>query len=284
MGDTKERFLESAAIHKGGVAETIRIPGQIRVPLIIGGLGPLAHIPFLEALLSANPTAQKDQDHPGYGLVSATSIIDRTDALKKQAAGDPNAYYEVGGRILSIAEAAKKEGFDFFVVICNTAHAWREELKPYLPIPWIPLMGSAVAEIREKHPEAQRIGILGTDGTMMAGLYTKAVTDAGLTPVNLDLGSQIQNDVMAAIYDSVFGVKATGATVSDESIKLLTKAADHLVLEKGAEVIIGGCTEIPPALNGRYKRTPFIDPVDALAQVVLKLSMDKNAQFPRNDY
>lgn len=281
MGDAKERFLESAAMCKGGVAEAIRIPGQTRVPLIIGGLGPLAHIPFLEALLSANPTAQKDQDHPGYGLVSATSIIDRTDALKKQAAGDPSAYYEVGGRLLAIAQQAKREGFDFFVVICNTAHAWREALEPSLPIPWVPLMGSAVSEIQEKYPGVKRVGILGTDGTMMAGLYTKAVADAGLTPINLDLGSQEQNDVMSAIYDTGFGVKATGVTVSDESIKLLTKAADYLVLERGAEVVIGGCTEIPPALNGRYNRVPFIDPVDALAQVVLKLAMDKKAQFPQ---
>lgn len=284
MGDAKERFLESAAKYKGGVAETIRIPGQVRVPLIIGGLGPLAHIPFLEALLTANPTAIKDQDHPGYGLVSATSIIDRTDALKQLAVGNPTSYYEVGGRILSIAQQAKKEGFDFIVVICNTAHAWLEELEPYLPIPWVPLMGSAVTEIQEKHPGVKRVGILGTDGTMMAGLYTKAVADAGLTPVNLDLGSQIQNEVMAAIYDPRFGVKATGATVSNESIQLLTKAADYLVLEKGAQIVIGGCTEIPPALKGRYNRVPFIDPVDTLAKAVLKLSMDKNAQFPRNNH
>lgn len=282
MGGHKDRFLESAARH-AGLAEAIRIPGQARIPLIIGGLGPLAHIPFLEALLTANPTAQKDQDHPGYGLVSATSIIDRTDALKKQAAGDPSSYYEVGGRILSIAQQAEREGFDFFVVICNTAHAWRKELGPYLPIPWVPLMGSAVADIQERFPDVQRVGILGTDGTMMARLYTEAVEEAGLTSVNLDLGSKMQNKVMSAIYDPRFGVKATGATVSDESIKLLTEAADFLVLERGAEVIIGGCTEIPPALNGRYKRVAFVDPVDALARKVLSLSMDKHASLKEFD-
>ncbi|QQG40606.1 MAG: amino acid racemase [Candidatus Levyibacteriota bacterium] len=273
MGGVHEKFLESA---NKGLAETIRIPRQVRVPLVVGGLGPLAHIPLLEALLTANPSATKDQDHPGYGLVSATSITDRTDALKKQAAGNPNSYYEVGGRILAIAQQADKEGFDFFVVICNTAHAWREDLEPYLPIPWVPLMGSAVAEIKEKHPNAERVGILGTDGTMMTGLYTKAVTDAGIFPINLDLGSPEQNAVMSAIYDTGFGVKATGTTVSNTSIHLLTEAADYLVSARGAEVIIGGCTEIPPALKGRYKTVPFIDPVDSLAQAVLKLAMNKN--------
>lgn len=259
-------------------AEMVKIPSQSRVGAIIGGVGPLAHTDFERILLNRNPGAKKDQEHPGYILINGTGIIDRTDALKKRAAGEDGAYLEVGDRILAAAQHAEKAGLEFFTIICNTAHAWRKDLLSKLPIPWVPIMGSAVQQIQELYPNVSRVGILGTDGTMMAGLYTNAVEKSGLTPINPDLNSSQQNQVMAAIYDRTFGVKATGATVSDEARKLLAGVADYLVSERGAEVIIGGCTEIPPALKDRYDKVPFIDPLDALADVFLKLSMDKNAK------
>lgn len=267
------------------LAEMCRIPSQQRVGGVIGGVGTLAHTDFERIVLDRNkirdPRVSRDQDHPGLILVNGTGISDRTEALKLKEAGDDSAYIEVGDRILAAAQGFQREGAEFFTIICNTAHAWFIDLQDILPIPWVPIMGSAVQRIKEDYPEVKRVGILGTDGTMMAALYTDAVSAGGLVPVNLDLGSAQQSEVMAAIYNSVFGVKATGATVSDRARELLTKQADYLVNEMGAEIIIGGCTEIPPALKGRYNRVPFIDPLDALADVFLKLSMDRNARIPQ---
>lgn len=281
MGQPQESSRFKGAEVYPSLAEMVRIPRQARVGAIIGGVGPLAHTEFERILLARNNSATKDQDHPGFVLVNGTGIIDRTEALKQKEAGDETAFIEVGNRILAAAEHFKRDGASFFTIICNTAHAWRDDLMPYLPIPWVPIMGSAVQQIQQQYPNANRIGILGTDGTMMAGLYTKAVQKAGLVPVNLDFGSPQQSQVMAAIYDSTFGVKATGATVSNKARQLLTEAADFLVSQKGAGIVIGGCTEIPPALKGAYNRVPFIDPLDALADVFLKLSMDKNAPIPQ---
>lgn len=271
------------SIYKDLSVGEILIPGQVRKPFILGGLGPLAHVEFLKTFLDVNSDAQKDQQHPAHRLESGTSIGDRTEALQKLAEGDDRAYVSVGRQIARYVGDASQQGCDFFVVICNTAHAWKEDLEPYLPIPWVPLMGSAVQQIQEQYPSASRVGILGTNGTMMTGLYTRAVMEAGLTPVNLDRGKDrsMQQKVMDAIYGKPFGVKATGSTVSNEAIQLLTEAADYLVKERGVEVIIGGCTEIPPALNNRYNRVPFIDPVYSLAKRTLQLAMDKDTPLPQ---
>jgi len=258
------------------IAELLKISGQVHVPFIVGGLGPASQIPFLEYLLKYNSKAASDQDHIGYMLANTTPLPDRTTALKQRQSGDDSLYREIERAILAFAIHAHKQGFSSISFICNTIHAWRDELQPKMPIPWVSLMDATVQTIQEEYPQTKRIGILETDGVLITGLYTRTIRQNNLDPINLKLNSSQQNAVMDAIYNKRYGIKATGVVVSQNAVKILQSAAGYLV-QQGAEVIVVGCTEIPLALNKQtYNEIHIIDPVSCLAKTLLKLAMNKS--------
>lgn len=263
------------------LAEQVRIPGQGRVPYIVGGIGPASQIPFLEHLLRFRSEARGDQEHIGYVLVNETPFPDRTEALLVRET-DPRQYEEIGVRIINAARKARMESCGFIIFICNTIHAWRDELQPLLLLPWVPIMGSVAQELVENYREGTSVGVLSTTGTLKMRLYDKALEKVGLVPVTLPLDSEMQQSVMDAIYHKDYGIKATGVTVSDRAVQTLTAAADWLVDNYNTKVIIGGCTEIPLALNAQtYRRVSIVDPLESLARLTLKLALDPNASFPK---
>lgn len=257
------------------IAKILKISGQTHVPFIVGGLGPASQIPFLKYLLKYSSKTVTDQDHIGFMLVNATSIPDRTTALKLRQSGDDSLYREVERAILAFAIHAHKQGFNSISFICNTIHAWRDELQPKMPIPWVSLIDTTVRMIKDEYPRVKKIGILETDGTLITGLYSKTVRQNDLDPIALELNSPQQNTVMKAIYNKQYGIKATGTVVSQNAVKIIQSTADYFI-QQGAEAIIAGCTEIPMVLNEQtYKGVLVIDPVSCLAKALLKLAMNK---------
>jgi aspartate racemase len=120
--------------------------------------------------------------------------------------------------------------------------------------------------LRSTFPALREVGLLATSGTIASGVYEKALETAGLTQVVP--GPALQARVMNAIYGPQ-GVKAgftSGACMDD-----ICSAVDALV-ERGVEVIVLGCTELPLLLpegeftagNGRTIR--LADPTAILAR------------------
>lgn len=250
------------------------IPGQKLLPGIVGGIGPLSHTDFERLMLQVNTTATRDQDHPMYLLLNATSIPDRTVAIKKEKAGDSSLSREVEDKIVAFINQLADNGCDFVDLICNTSHYWHPRVKDKIKIPWIHMMQVTARMIKETYEEVKNVGILATDGTLMSRLYHDALEAEGLKALSPQVGSDIQNDVMTAIYDTSFGIKATKNRVDEKAIYNLVKGADYLK-ENGAEIIIAGCTEISVALPPAYRVIPVVDPMLSLAQVTFDLSMGR---------
>ena len=59
---------------------------------------------------------------------------------------------------------------------------------------------------------------------------------------------------------------------------LLIKASEHLE-EKGAEIIIMGCTEIPLALSQEDFHLPLINPVEILAESAVHIALGNNKKL-----
>lgn len=240
---------------------------QSKLPGILGGLGPLAHIEFEQRLLhhSTRRGAQSDQDHPNWIVLSAASTPDRTKSL--MGTGPDCMPY-----LISSAHRLEAMGADFLVVTCNTAHSFHHAVQAQLNIPWLHMMDATVQYIAENFSTVQQVGVLATDGTLRSQLYTTSLVQYGFSPILPTLGSPIQKRIMASIYSSNWGIKATGASVSDMALIELIVASRWLA-DQGAELIIAGCTEISIGL-ARLSQLPinWIDPLDVMANLTLDLT------------
>lgn len=240
---------------------------QLKLPGILGGLGPLAHIEFEQRLLhqSSRRGAQYDQDHPDWVVLSAASTPDRTKSL--MGTGPDCVPYLVDG-----AHQLKAMGADFLVVTCNTAHSFYHTVQAQLDIPWLHMMDATVNYIAKSFPSVRQVGVLATDGTLRSQLYTTSLAQYGISSIFPPLGSSIQARVMESIYSPDWGIKATGAWVSDIALIELIVASRWLA-DQGAELIIAGCTELSIGL-ARLSQLPinWIDPLDVMANLTLDLT------------
>lgn len=249
---------------------------QKLLPGIIGGIGPLSHTDFERYLLSENKDAKVDQEHISYVLVSATSIPSRPLAVEQEQQGNNVLSNEVEEKLMYYANLLADDGADFIVILCNGAHFWYERVRQRIPIPWIHIMETTAEYIKKQHPSISQVGVLATDATLRGQLYQKAFQQRDLHVIAPDIESSTQKDVMKAIYDEKIGIKATGARVDKQAIRLLYEASNYLK-DQGAQMVIAGCTEISIALPGNYDRLPVVDPMQVLARKVISLALRRDS-------
>lgn len=234
---------------------------------IIGGLGPYSHIDFEKRIIDESTFrgAKKDQQHPPWILVNIPQTPDRTKALFKTG-DNPVPYLIKAAKILESAGAAA------FFVVCNTADAFRKQVQKTVSIPWISFMEIVADKIIRDFKNINKVGVLGTNGTIQAGLYPKTLSRFCIDVISPKVGDDIQNKVMEAIYNPDFGVKASGTAVSPYAFKLIMEGVNWCI-KRGAQIIIPACTEISVVLNPQlYKATKTIDPLDCASQVFLDLT------------
>jgi aspartate racemase len=242
-------------------------PGQRNLLGIYGGVGPLSHTLFEQHLLASSHRhgARTDQEHPVWLLASASSTPNRMTSI---AGTGENA----SGHLRHFAHLLERAGADVLFVVCNTAHAYHEAVQRELGIPWVHLMDLTADYLCRTCPAVTRVGVLATDGTLSTGLYHRALGARALVPVAPEVDSETQALVMEAIFDASWGIKATGAAVSDRARANLARAADWAV-DGGAQAVIAACTEVSLALTGEtYTRVPVIDPLRVAADLAVTLA------------
>jgi len=243
------------------------VNAQLRLPGIIGGLGPAAHVELENRLLreGVRRGAQQDQDHIAWVLVSATNVPERTEALLLGQTHDcVEAMAAAAFRLIAA-------GADFAAVPCNTAHALRDEVTARAPLPWLDLIDVTCDELERRYPRGSRVLVLSTTGTLQTGLYRRRLLAAGYEAVEFAPDSPEQSGVMQAIFDPLFGVKATGARVDERALELARAA---LEAARDAACAIAGCTELSIAFARASDLTcDVIDPLDALASATYDVAL-----------
>jgi len=238
--------------------------------IIGGGVGPLAGLLLHRLIIENTPEAARDQDHLRILHCCLPDLVpDRTEALLQ---GTPERPALGMARIIQAALKTAEE-LDFCSVIgipCNTFHApaiWRifqEALGDGRGrFTLINMVEETIKDLsRQFSRRPARVGILSTTGTRESGLFSMALTEAGMIP--LEVPGAKQDLIHRAIYDPRWGLKATAAP-SAEALGVVTEAAERLVAS-GAEAIILGCTELPLALSDPFLQdVPLIDPMTVLA-------------------
>lgn len=228
--------------------------GSSEIIGILGGMGPAATADFYTKLVSMTP-GHSDQDHLRTVIWSDPTVPDRTEALLGRGA-DPTPWLLHGSRIL------REAGATVIAIPCNTAHAFLPGIADQVGIPIVHMIGEVGQHLTTLRPHIRTVGLLATTGTIQAGLYQEWLAQAGIELLLSDPTSQ-ENDVMPAIRAVKSG--ELGSVSADR----LARAARQLI-DRGAQAVIAGCTEIPLGLSAEAIPVPLIDPATVLAGVLVR--------------
>lgn len=256
--DTNQAYVDYALAHE----ERERPPG-FKIG-IIGGVGPAATVDFMNKIIR-NTDACRDQDHVKLIVEHNPKIPDRTANLIADGEDPTIAIYSACKR-LEANDAA------LIAIPCNTAHAYVERIQPYLSIPIVNMLFETISYTLRHYSGREKVGLLATSGTIASRVYHDAAQGAPFELIVPD--QEHQQKVMRAIYGEK-GVKA--GYVEGECKEDLMQALTHLV-DRGATVVILGCTELPlllaqtPDLAVAGKNVAVLDPTEILARRCVSLS------------
>ena len=220
---------------------------------ILGGMGPEATIDLFYKIIKFTP-AEKDQDHFRIIIDNNPKIPDRTAAILGKGEDPLPALQET-------ARNLEKAGADFIIIPCNTAHYFLPQIQKSVNIPVLNMIEETAKETQKRIFSIQKVGLLAS-----IGIYKTEIYHQHFKKFNIEVISPEEKDkeeVMKAIY----AVKA--GNLSEEIKKNILKIAQKLI-DKGAEAIITGCTEIPLILKEGDVSVPIIDPTQVLAKIAIQ--------------
>lgn len=223
---------------------------------ILGGMGPEATSLFFQRIITMTD-AEKDQDHLKMIIYNDPEIPDRTEAIMK------NGENPVSIALRGIGLLEKME-VDFIAIPCVTMHFFFNEIEMHTKIPILNIIEETALYIKTQYPDSRKIGILATEGTYHCRIFEKVYSENDLETIVPD--EKGKSDLMESIYGNK-GVKA--GFNKDYCKGLIMHVSDNL-LKKGADVIVGGCTEIPIAVGQEDFKVPFVDSLSVLAMASIK--------------
>ncbi len=227
---------------------------------VFGGMGPEATVLFFQRVVELTP-AQSDQEHIPIIIYNQPQIPDRTQAILGQGES-PAPALQKGIAVLENA------GAEFICIPCNTAHHYFQELLEVATAPIINLIDCVVEYGMKTVPRLQKVGLLATIGTIKARLYQNAFARRNVEVLHPEAWEL--NDLQSIL--------SRLKSKNRESFAV-QKMAEGLV-DKGAEAVILGCTEL--SLIAAELRLPVwvFDSTEILAQKAVRCALNLEEPIP----
>jgi aspartate racemase len=222
---------------------------------ILGGMGPEATARLFVRIIALT-SAERDQEHLPVVIYNLPQIPDRTAAIQGQGES-PVPLAMKGLRILA------ESGADFIAIPCNAIHHFYSELQAAVNVPLLHLIAEVHRAATQRWPNLRRLGLLATDGTLQSGVYQKIFAATGCEIIFPDASRQ--KEVMSAMY----AIKAGEKRFRD-------------LLERRAEGIILGCTDLSLVKNFLANDLPILDSTEVLAQACVEVARGMR-EIPRYD-
>ena len=163
--------------------------------------------------------------------------------------------------LFGACESLKRGGVDAIALCANTAHLFADQLQEKIQLPIIHI-GSETAKVIRKQG-LKRVGLLGTKFTMEMKFYGKKLEEYGLDVLIPE--KQETRDYLQFTIKEELG----RGLIKEETMRSYCSIVEDLV-ERGAEGVILGCTEIPMLISQKHFSIPVFDTTRIHAQAIVE--------------
>ena len=184
------------------------------------------------------------------GLHSAKLVLVSVDFAEIEKLQHQGKWKETGNILSKAAQSLEKAGADFILICTNTMHLVAPQIQAEISVPLLHIADATAEEVTKFG--ISKIGLLGTAFTMEEDFYKgRLENEYGLEVL---VPNQADRKIVhQTIYDELCLGK-----IEDASRKEYLRIIDTLI-ERGAEGIILGCTEIALLVKPEHTATKLFD-------------------------
>lgn len=163
--------------------------------------------------------------------------------------------------LYSACESLKKGGVDGIALCANTAHLYADRLQEAINLPIIHIVTETAKTINKK--KFKKIGLLGTKFTMEMTFYINKLESFGLEAIIPE--KQETRDYIQFTLREELGVGFINPDTKQKYKEIVKKLVD-----RGAECIVLGCTEIPMLISQEDFEIPVFDTTKIHSEAIVE--------------
>lgn len=199
------------------------------------------------------------------GLHSAKCVLYSVDFAEVESCQAKGDWESAGNLLASAAFSLEKAGADFIVLCTNTMHKVVSYMEDKINIPILHIADTTAAHIHQK--QVKTIGLLGTKYTMEQDFYKSRMERNGIKVI-------VPNQEERNIVNTIIYEELCLGEINPSSREYYSKVIDQLV-ERGAEGIILGCTEIGLLVKQEDEEVPLFDTTEIHAIEAVKKALGR---------
>jgi len=173
---------------------------------------------------------------------------------------------KLGSIVCEAAIGLEKSGADFILICTNLMHKVVPIVEKKVSIPIIHIADVTSMEIKAQ--KLRKVALLGTIFTMEEDFYKNRIESHGIEVILPD--KEDRQEVSRVIYEEL-----CRSIIKEDSQAKYEEIIEKMI-EKGAEGVILGCTEIPLLLE--KSRIPLFNTTEIHALSAVKLALEKRKE------
>ncbi|AQS44872.1 aspartate/glutamate racemase family protein [Bacillus velezensis] len=197
------------------------------------------------------------------GLHSAKCLLYSVDFKEIEHYQSVGAWDKAGEALGQVARSLEKAGADFIVICTNTMHKVLGYIQEMITIPILHIADATAEQIIRQ--DIRSIGLLGTKYTMEQDFYKSRIASH-------DINVIVPDDEERELINNIIYQELCLGEIKQSSKNIYKKIINNLV-DRGAEGIILGCTEIGLLVKAEDSKVPLFDTTLIHAQKAVNKSL-----------
>ncbi|ATX84469.1 aspartate/glutamate racemase family protein [Bacillus velezensis] len=197
------------------------------------------------------------------GLHSAKCLLYSVDFKEIEHYQSIGAWDKAGEALGQVARSLEKAGADFIVICTNTMHKVLGYIQEMITIPILHIADATAEQIIRQ--DIRSAGLLGTKYTMEQDFYKSRIASH-------DINVIVPDDDERELINNIIYQELCLGEIKQSSKNIYKKIINNLV-DRGAEGIILGCTEIGLLVKAEDSKVPLFDTTVIHAQKAVNKSL-----------